>query len=43
MKMGGAASFENVQKPATAIQDHRYDSYGSLYVTLCFVLLISLF
>ena len=26
MKMGGAESFEHVQKPATAIQDHRYDS-----------------
>ena len=26
MKMGGAESFEHVQKLATAIQDHRYDS-----------------
>ena len=26
IKMGGAKSFEHVQKPATAIQDHRYDS-----------------
>ena len=26
IKMGGAGSFEHVQKPATAIQDHRYDS-----------------
>ena len=26
MKIGGAGSFEHVQKPATAIQDHRYDS-----------------
>ena len=25
MKMGGAESFERVQKPATAIQDYRYD------------------
>ena len=26
MKMGGAESFEHVQKPATAIKIHRYDS-----------------
>ena len=26
MIMGGAESFEPVQKPVTAIQDHRYDS-----------------
>ena len=26
MRMGRAGSFEHVQKPATAIQDHRYDS-----------------
>ena len=26
MKMGGAESFEHVQKPATAIPDHRYGS-----------------
>ena len=26
MKMGGAESLEHIQKPATAIQDHRYDS-----------------
>ena len=24
MKMGGVESFEHVQNPATAIQDHRY-------------------
>ena len=26
MKIGGAESFEHVQKPANAIQGHRYDS-----------------
>ena len=30
MKMDGAESFEHVQKPATAIQDHRYIYDSSL-------------
>ena len=30
MKMGGAESFEHVQKPATAIQDH-VSSPNSIY------------
>ena len=30
MKMGGAGSFEHVQKPATAIQDH-VSSPNSIY------------
>ena len=33
MKMGGAESFEHVQKPATAIQDHRL-SPNSTYKVL---------
>ena len=36
MQMGGAESFEHVQKPATAIQDH-VSSPNSIYngFTLC--------
>ena len=33
MKMGGAESFEHVQKPATAIQDH-VSSHKSIYKLL---------
>ena len=33
MKMGGAESFEHVQKPATAIQDH-VSSPNSIYKVL---------
>ena len=33
MKMGGAESFEHVQKPATAIQDH-VSSPNSIYKLL---------
>ena len=33
MKMGGAESFEHVQKPATAIQDHM-SSPNSIYKVL---------